>query len=94
MQKINFLPRAEVRSRFGGISDSTIGNRVRARLLTHGIPLCGSNNDRAPGAKVFWPEHEINEISAAILAGKSDSQLREIVERLETQRVQPERVAA
>lgn len=94
MRKIRFLRRPEVQERFGRVGASTIGNRVRAKLLTRPVPLCGSNASRAPGAAVGWPEHEIDEITAAVLAGKSDTELRLIVERLEADRAVHDAIAA
>lgn len=37
---------------------------------------------RVGGRSVAWPRHEINTLNAARLAGKSDEQIRQIVEAL------------
>jgi prophage regulatory protein len=61
-----------------GISEATGYRLIEKRLLTRParISLRG----------VGWPENEIDEISQARIAGKSDAEIRALVERLEAAR--------
>lgn len=39
------------------------------------------------GRDNFWAEHEVDEVNRAILAGKSDEEIRKIVERIHRDRI-------
>jgi prophage regulatory protein len=41
---------------------------------------------RLGSKSVAWPEHEVDAIIAARIAGKSDDEIRELVKQLEAQR--------
>lgn len=74
---IKFLRIPEVEAR-NGYKRNTVYERVADGLLTAPCPLSGQ--------AVGWPEHEIEEINQAILAGKTKDEIRELVVRLETLR--------
>ena len=61
-----------------GYSRSTIYLRVKQGLWTRQISL----GPRAVG----WPSSEIEALNAARISGKSDTQIRELVESLHTKR--------
>lgn len=75
---ITFERLPSVRARFGDICRSTAYNRVADQLLTSPVSLGG----RAVG----WPSHELDAISAAILAGKTEDEIRALVRKLEVDR--------
>ncbi len=76
-REIVFLRRPKVEARMA-LKRTSIQDRVRARTLTKPVSI----GRRA----VAWPEHEIEAVNAAILAGKSDDELRELVAKLEAAR--------
>jgi prophage regulatory protein len=63
-----------VRARNGGIGKSTLHRRVAAGLHTPPVKL----GARASG----YPEHEVDAILAARIAGKSDEEIRRLVAEL------------
>lgn len=70
---LTILRRKQVQIRTG-LSRSTIYLRISQGLWTKPIRL---------GARaVGWPEHEIEAINAARIAGKSDDEIRELVFKL------------
>lgn len=70
---LTILRRKQVQTRTG-LSRSTIYLRISQGLWTKPISL---------GARaVGWPEHEIEAINAARIAGKSDDEIRELVFKL------------
>jgi len=61
-----------------GLSRSTLYLRVQQGLLPRPVPL---------GARaVGWPEREVDALNAARIAGKSDAEIRCLVEKLEADR--------
>ena len=70
---LTILRRKQVQIRTG-LSRSTIYLRISQGLWTKPISL-------GAGA-VGWPEHEIEAINAARIAGKSDEEIRELVFKL------------
>jgi prophage regulatory protein len=61
-----------------GLSRSTIYLRITQGVFTHPVSL---------GARaVGWPAHEVAAINAARIAGKSETQMRELVRELEVAR--------
>ena len=69
------IPAAKIQS---GCSRSTIYLRIAQGLWTKPVSL----GPRAVG----WPSSEIAAINAARISGKSDTQIRELVESLHTKR--------
>jgi prophage regulatory protein len=65
-----------------GLSRSTIYLRIAQGVFTHPVSL---------GARaVGWPAHEVVALNAARIAGKPDSELRELVAKLEAARTAKE----
>ena len=62
-----------------GMSRSTLYFRIRQGLMTPPVKL----GQRC----VAWPEHEVFAINAARMAQKSDTEIRELVARLQQQRM-------
>lgn len=61
-----------------GLSRSTLYLRIAQGLFTHPVSL---------GARaVGWPAHEVAAINIARIAGKSETQMRELVRELEVAR--------
>jgi len=77
MRSISFERSPRVDARFGWCK-STRHNRIAAGLFVSPIALGG----RAVG----YPTHEIDAIAAAMLASKSDDEIRALVRRLEAER--------
>jgi prophage regulatory protein len=69
------IPAAKTQS---GYSRSTIYLRIAQGLWTKPVSL----GPRAVG----WPAHEIDALNAARIAGKTDAQIRELVESLHAKR--------
>jgi prophage regulatory protein len=74
---ITFLRRPAVRAR-SGKPDSTLYEHIRQGLFTPSVNLGGNT--------AGWPEHEVDAINAARLAGKSDDEVRALVASLIAQR--------
>lgn len=75
-----FLLRAkQSRERFS-ISNSTFYQRIQDGLITKPLRL-GPNS-------VCWPEHEIDALISAIIAGKNESEIKQLVLELEKNRKQ------
>ena len=68
-----------VKAEFGHRSNASIYQRVRAGLFTKPVPI----GQRAVG----WPSQEVTAIANAHIAGRSEEQIRELVNRLHQQRV-------
>jgi len=77
MQTITFERLPSVKARFG-FCRSTVYNRVADKLLPEPVPLGG----RAVG----FPSIELDAIAAAMLAGRTNDELRALVRQLEAQR--------
>lgn len=61
-----------------GLSRSTIYLRIAQGVFTHPVSL---------GARtVGWPAHEVTAINAARIAGKSETEMRALVQELESAR--------
>lgn len=61
-----------------GLSRSTLYLRIADGVFTHPVSLGG----RAVG----WPAHEVSALNAARIAGKPDTDIRELVTKLEADR--------
>ena len=59
---------------------ASVYNGVRDGVLTKPVKI----GERAVG----WPEHEVDAINAARIAGKSKAEIRELVQRLHAKRVE------
>ena len=68
----------EVKRAYGHKSDASIYNAIRAGLHTTGVAI----GQRARG----WPDYEVNALVSARIAGKSDADIRELVNALHAKR--------
>lgn len=69
------LPAVEEKS---GYSDATIYRRIASKLWTTPVRLSAQCS--------AWPEHEVDALLAAVVAGASDDHLRTLVARLHIER--------
>ncbi len=76
-KKLAIIRRKQLEQRMG-IGRSTIYLRINQSLITSPVSL-GANS-------VGWPEHEIDAILAARIAGKSDDEIKVLVSELEAAR--------
>ena len=72
------MPAVKVRA--GHRSDASIYNAIRDGLFTSGVAI----GQRAKG----WPDYEVDAIITARIAGKSDDQIRELVQVLHAKRTE------
>ena len=75
---MNILRMPAVKGKAGHRSDASIYNAIRDGLFTTGVAI----GQRAKG----WPDYEVEAIIAARVAGKSDTQIRELVKSLHAKR--------
>ena len=68
----------EVRRVLGHRADASVYNAIRVGLFTNGVAI----GQRAKG----WPDYEVDAINAARVAGKSESEIRELVKILHAKR--------
>ena len=68
----------EVKRVLGHRADASVYNAIRAGLFTNGVAI----GQRAKG----WPDYEVDAINAARVAGKSESEIRELVKILHAKR--------
>ena len=65
---------------FGHRSDASVYNAIRDGKFTTGVAI----GQRAKG----WPDYETQAIAAAMVAGKSDAEIRELVKVLHAKRTE------
>lgn len=70
----------EVKRVLGHRADASVYNAIRAGLFTTGVSI----GQRAKG----WPDYEAQAIAAARVAGKSETQIRELVKALHAKRTE------
>ena len=68
----------EVKRAYGHKSEASIYNAIRAGLHTTGVAI----GQRARG----WPDYEVSTLVAARIAGKSDADIRALVNALHAKR--------
>jgi prophage regulatory protein len=68
----------EVKRVLGHRADASVYNAIRAGLFPAGVAI----GQRAKG----WPDYEAQTIAAARVAGKSDTEIRELVKALHARR--------
>jgi prophage regulatory protein len=68
----------EVKRVLGHRADASVYNAIRLGLFTNGVAI----GQRAKG----WPDYEVDAINAARVAGKSESELRDLVKALHVKR--------
>ena len=67
-----------VKAEFGWRSDASAYNSIRAGVLTTGVAI----GQRSRG----WPDYEVKAIAAARIAGRSDEEVRHLVQELHAKR--------
>ena len=77
---MSMLRMSAVKAECGHKSHASIYNDVKAGLFTKPVKI----GERA----VAWPNFEVNAINAARTAGKSQAEIRELVQRLHAQRLE------
>ena len=70
-----------VKGKVGHKSDASVYNAIRAGLFTAGVSI----GLRAKG----WPDYEVDALITARVAGKSDTEIRELVKILHAKRTDP-----
>ena len=68
-----------VKKETGHRADASIYNAIRDGLFTRGVAI--GQRSRA------WPLHEVHAINSARIAGKSDAEIRELVNTLHAKRI-------
>ena len=77
---MSILRMPEVKAETGHRSHASIYNAVRAGLFTKAVPI---------GARsVGWPSNEVQAINAARIAGQSEDEIRQLVNRLHAKRAE------
>jgi len=69
-----------VKGRAGHRSDASIYNAIRDGVFTTGVAI----GQRAKG----WPDYEVDAIISARIAGKSEAEIRDLVNRLHAKRAE------
>lgn len=77
---MSILRMPAVKAETGHRSHASIYNAIRDGLFTTGVAI----GQRAKG----WPLEEVQAINAARIAGKSDAEIRELVNRLHAKRAE------
>lgn len=75
---MSILRMPAVKAETGHRSHASIYNAIKAGLFTRGVAI----GRRSVG----WPADEVRSINAARIAGKSDSEIKELVKRLHAKR--------
>ncbi len=70
-----------VKGKAGHRGDASVYNAIRAGLFTTGVAI----GQRAKG----WPDYEVDALISARIAGKSDAEIRELVNALHAKRIAP-----
>lgn len=70
---------AASKAEMGWRSDASVYNDIRAGLFTTGFAI----GQRSKG----WPDYEVKAIAAARIAGKTDEEIRELVNQLHLKRL-------
>ncbi len=77
---MSILRMSEVKAETGHRSHASIYSAIKAGLFTTGVAI----GQRSRG----WPSDEVKAINAARIAGKSQAELRELVNRLHAKRTE------
>ena len=75
---MSILRMPAVKAETGHRSHASIYNAIRAGLFVKPVPI----GQRSVG----WPDYEVKAINAARIAGKSEAEIRELVNRLHAKR--------
>ena len=77
---MTILRMPSVKDETGHRSHASIYYAIKAGLFTTGVAI----GQRSKG----WPDHEVKAINAARIAGKSETEIRELVNRLHAKRAE------
>ena len=77
---MSILRMPAVKAETGHRSHASIYNAIKEGLFTTGVAI----GQRSKG----WPSEEVNAINAARIAGKSETEIRELVNRLHAKRAE------
>jgi prophage regulatory protein len=77
---MSILRMSEVKAETGHRSHASIYSAIKAGLFTSGVAI----GQRSKG----WPKFEVDAINAARIAGKSEAEIRELVQRLHAKRAE------
>ncbi len=77
---MSILRMPAVKAETGHRSHASIYNAIKAGLFTKPVPI-GTRS-------VGWPDYEVRAINTARIAGKSVSEIRELVNRLHAKRTE------
>ena len=77
---MSILRMPAVKTETGHRSHASIYNAIRAGLFTKPVPI----GERSVG----WPDYEVRAINSARIAGKSEADIRDLVNRLHAKRIE------
>ena len=77
---MSILRMPAVKAEMGHRSHATIYNAIKAGLFTKAVPI----GERSVG----WPDYEVSAINRARIAGQTDDQIKELVNRLHAKRIE------
>ena len=77
---MSILRMPAVKAETGHRSHASIYNAIKAGQFTKPVPI----GQRSVG----WPDYEVKAINAARIAGKSEAEIRELVNRLHAKRTE------
>jgi len=75
---MSILRMSEVKAETGHRSHASIYSAIKAGLFTSGVAI----GQRSRG----WPSNEVTAINAARIAGKTEAEIRDLVQRLHAKR--------
>ena len=78
---MSILRMPALKAETGHRSHASIYNAIKVGLFTTPVPI-GTRS-------VGWPDYEVKAINTARIAGKSESEIRELVNRLHSKRTEP-----
>jgi prophage regulatory protein len=77
---MSILRMSEVKAETGHRSHASIYSAIKSGLFTSGVAI----GRRSRG----WPSNEVKAINAARIAGKTEAEIRELVQRLHAKRIE------
>jgi prophage regulatory protein len=77
---MSILRMPAVKAETGHRSHASIYTAIKAGLFTKAVPI----GERSVG----WPDYEVKAINQARIAGQTDAQIKELVDRLHAKRIE------
>jgi len=77
---VSILRMSAVKAETGHKSHASIYTAIRAGLFTQPVPI----GERSVG----WPDYEVQAINRARIAGQTEAQIKELVNRLHAKRIE------